>query len=115
MFAHAQVRSFFSQRRAYLDLADSATAGKEPESLKRLNEAIEQQQQVLTQAQQAEREARQAQAGVLLDADKRAADKAQSLLSPLGRLLFPQGIPDAKPLDPEQQAELDIQRAQTYL
>eukprot|EP00983_Pelagomonas_calceolata_P060373 1146333-Pelagomonas_calceolata.AAC.3 len=109
------VRSFFSQRRAYLDMAESAAGGKEPESLKRLNESIEQQQQALSQAQQAERDARLAQAGPLLDADQKASEKAQALLSPLGRLLFPQGAPDVKPLAPEQQAELDIQRARAYL
>ncbi|KAF5829447.1 hypothetical protein DUNSADRAFT_16071 [Dunaliella salina] len=110
-----KVRSFFSQRRAYLDAAESAAGGKEPESLKRLNESIEQQQQALSQAQQAERDARLAQAGPLLDADQKASEKARNLLSPLGRLLFPQGVPDVKPLAPEDQAELDIQRARAYL
>lgn len=111
----AKVRSLFSARRAYLESAEEGK-GKEPESLRRLNEAIEQQREQVAQQREAQRQASLAQAATDLEADQQADARARALLAPLAALMFPgKAAPEVKMLAPEDQAEQDIQRARAYL
>jgi len=109
-----KVRQWFSSRRDYLEGAESQP-DKQPELLRKLSEAIEQQSKVVQQADEAEHASRMQRAEASMAAAKAADEAAANILKPLESALLKGGMPAQPELSPMQRVELDAKVAREYL
>lgn len=109
-----KVRQWFSARRDYLEGAESQR-DKQPEVLKKLGEAIEDQSAAVRDMENTRHKKRMEQAASDMERARQADEAASKLLQPLEKVLVPGGIPQQSQQPPIEQALTDVQMARQYL